>query len=211
LTITDTGTGMTEEALDHLFEPFFTTKGLGKGTGLGLSIVYGIVQQSGGYIKVETKLGRGTTVRVFLPRTQQEPPAVPVPPPDHKAPNAETVGGTETILLVEDRLDVRTLAAKILRGLGYKVLEANGPSQALKIAEDDSRIDLMVTDLIMPDMQGPQLAERIRQSHAEMKIAIMSGSPGPEELNFPFLQKPFTPGRLASTVRHVLDHRQSLP
>jgi two-component system, cell cycle sensor histidine kinase and response regulator CckA len=210
LTITDTGTGMTEEVLGHLFEPFFTTKGPDKGTGLGLSIVYGIVQQSGGYIKVETQLGRGTTVRVFLPRTQQEPPAAPVPPPDQKTPDAATVGGTEPILLVEDRQDVRTLTAKILRGLGYKVLEADGPSQALKIAEGHSRIDLILTDLTMPEMQGPQLAERIRQSHPEMKIAIMSGSVGREALNFPFLQKPFTPKCLASTVRHVLDHRQPL-
>jgi nitrogen-specific signal transduction histidine kinase len=210
LTITDTGTGMTERVLDHLFEPFFTTKEPGKGTGLGLSIVYGIVRQSGGYIKVETQLGRGTSVRIFLPRTQQESPAVPVPTPDDKTGNAVR-GGTETILLVEDRQDVRTLAANILRGLGYKVLEADGPSQALKIAEGESCIDLMLTDLIMPEMQGTELAERIRPSHAEMKIAIMSGYRGPKKLKLPFLQKPFTPERLASAVRDVLDHRQPIP
>lgn len=120
------------------------------------------------------------------------------------------MGGTETILVVEDRLDVRTLASKILRGIGYNVLEADRPSQALEIAEDESRIDLMLTDRIMPEMEGPQLAERIGQSHGETKVAIMSGSPGPEELHFPLLQKPFTPKRLASTVRHVLDDRLPL-
>jgi len=209
LAVTDTGTGMTEEVLGHLFEPFFTTKGPGKGTGLGLSIVYGIVQQSGGYIKVETQLGGGTTVKILLPRIQQESPAAPAPRSEHKT--AATAGGTETILVVEDRQDVRTLAVKILRGLGYKVLEADGPSQALKIAEGNFRIDLVLADLNMPEMQGSDLAERIRQSHLEMKIAIMSGSPGLEELNFPFVQKPFTPERLASTVRQVLDDRMPLP
>ena len=211
LTIADTGTGMTEQALEHLFEPFFTTKEPGKGTGLGLSIVYGIVRQSGGHIKIDTELGRGTCVRIFLPRTQQESPAVPVPMPDDKTENAAVRGGTETILLVEARQDVRTLAANVLRSLGYKVLEADGPSQALKIAEGESRIDLMLTDLIMPEMQGTELAERIRPSHAEMKIAIMSAYAGSQTLKLPLLQKPFTPEQLASAVRDVLDHRQPIP
>jgi two-component system, cell cycle sensor histidine kinase and response regulator CckA len=204
LTITDTGTGMTEEALDHLFEPFFTTKGPGKGSGLGLSIAYGIVQQSGGCIRVESELGRGTSVRIFLPRTQLESPAAPA----QENRKAAVPGGTETILLVEDRQEVRILAANILRTLGYKVLEADGPSQALEIAEDESRIDLMLTDLIMPEMPGTELAERIKLLHAETKIAIMSGSTGPERLKVPFLPKPFTPQSLASIVRQVLDHSQ---
>jgi PAS domain S-box-containing protein len=204
LTITDTGTGMTRETLDHLFEPFFTTKEPGKGTGLGLSIVHGILQQSGGYAKVDSELGRGTSFRIFLPRIQLEPPAAPV----HESGKAATRGGTETILLVEDRQDVRALATNVLRGLGYKVLEADGPSQALEIAESKSRIDLLLTDMIMPGMQGTDLAERIKPSHAEMKIAIMSGYTGREELKHSFLPKPFTPESLAATVRHVLDDGQ---
>ncbi len=207
LTITDTGTGMTQETLDHLFEPFFTTKEPGKGTGLGLSIIYGIVQQSSGYIKVETQLGRGTSFRIFLSRTHQESPGAPV----HEARDAAMRGGTETILLVEDRQDVRTLAANVLRGRGYKVLEAYGASHALKVADSESRIDLLLTDLILPEMQGTDLAERIRPSHAEMKIAFMSGESSPEKFTLPLLQKPFTPESLASAVRHVLDHSQPLP
>jgi signal transduction histidine kinase/CheY-like chemotaxis protein len=205
LAITDTGTGMTKEVLDHLFEPFFTTKEPGKGTGLGLSIVCGIVHDRGGYIKVESKPGHGTTFRVLLPRAQPEPTAAPV----HEDRRTKARGGEETILLVDDRQDVRTLAASLLRGLGYKVLEASGPSQALKIAGGESRIDLMLTDLFLPEMQGTELAERVRSSHAEMQIAFMSGCPDPK-LKSPFLQKPFTPESLAQIVRELLDQRQSV-
>ena len=202
LAITDTGTGMSKEVLDHLFEPFFTTKEPGKGTGLGLSIVYGIVQDRGGYIRVESELGRGTTFRIFLPRAEPEPASAPV------REDTRTVnhGGDETILLVDDRDNVRRLAAGVLRGLGYKVLEAGDPSQALQSAESESRIDLILLDLTLADMHGTELAERIRSSHSEMQIAFMSGCPDPK-LTTPFLQKPFTPDSLAKTVREALDHR----
>ena len=202
LAVTDTGTGMSKEVLDHLFEPFFTTKEPGKGTGLGLSIVYGIVQDRGGYIRVESELGRGTTFRIFLPRAEPEPASAPI------REDSRTVnhGGDETILLVDNRDDVRRLAANVLRGLGYKVLEASDPSQALQSAESESRIDLILLDLILSEMHGTELAERIRSSHLEMQIAFMSGCPDPK-LTTPFLQKPFTPDSLAKTVREVLDHR----
>jgi PAS domain S-box-containing protein len=205
LVITDTGTGMTKEVLDHLFEPFFTTKEPGKGTGLGLSIVYGIVQDRGGYVRAESEPGRGTSFRVLLPRAQPEPTS----PPVVEDRRTGIRGGDETILLVDDREDVRRLAASVLRGLGYKVLEAGDPSQALHIAESESRIDLMLTDLILPEMRGNELAERVRLLHSEVQIAFMSGGLDPK-LETPFLQKPFTPDSLANTVREVLDHRLSV-
>jgi two-component system, cell cycle sensor histidine kinase and response regulator CckA len=202
LTVADTGIGMTKEVLDRLFEPFFTTKEAGKGTGLGLSIIFGIVKQSGGHIKVESEAGRGTSFRVFLPRAQPEATSASV------SENRRTAnqGGDETILLVDDRQDVLTLAATILRGLGYKLLEASDPSQALHVAESESRIDLMLSDLVLPEMQGPELAERMRSLRPEIEIAFMSGCPDPK-IKVPFLQKPFTPDSLAKTVREVLDRR----
>ena len=203
LTVTDTGTGMTKEVLDRLFEPFFTTKEPGKGTGLGLSIVYGIVLDRGGYVTVESDLGRGTSFRILLSRAQPEPISAPV----RKDRPTANRGGDETILLVDDRRDARTLAATILRGLGYKVLEAWDPSQALQIAERESRIDLMLADLILPEMQGAELADRMRSSHAEMQIAFMCACPNPK-LKTPFLAKPFTAESLAATVREALDQRQ---
>jgi two-component system cell cycle sensor histidine kinase/response regulator CckA len=203
LNVTDTGTGMTKDVLDHLFEPFFTTKEPGKGTGLGLSIVYGIIQNRGGYVRVESEPGRGTSFRIFLPRAQPEPASAPV----HGDRQTANRAGDETILLVEDRQDVRTLAVSVLRGLGYKVLEAGDPSQALQISETESQIDLMLADLTLPEMQGTELAERMRSLHAEMQIVFMSGSPDPN-LTIPFLPKPFTPESLAATVREVLDHRR---
>ena len=200
LTVTDTGIGMTKDVLDHLFEPFFTTKEPGKGTGLGLSIVYGIVQDRGGYVRVESEPGRGTSFRIFLPRAQPEPASTPVREDSHTANR----GGDETILLVDDRQDVRTLAVSVLRRLGYRVLEAGDPSQALQIGGNESRIDLMLADLTLPEMRGTELAEHMRSLHAEMQIVFMSGSPNPK-LTSPFLPRPFTPESLAATVREVLD------
>ena len=201
LAITDTGTGMPKAVLDHLFEPFFTTKEPGKGTGLGLSIVYGIVQDRGGYIRVESKLGRGTSFRILLPCAEPEP----APPPVREDTRTANHGGEETILLVDQRDDVRRLAAGVLRGLGYKVFEASDPSQALQWAENEPLIDLMLVDPILHEMHGAELTERMGPLHSEMKIAVMSGYPDPK-LTGPFLQKPLTDS-LAKTVRKVLDHR----
>jgi two-component system cell cycle sensor histidine kinase/response regulator CckA len=201
--VSDTGTGMTDEVRSRLFEPFFTTKEPGQGTGLGLSTVYGIVQQSCGHIVVETAVDRGSTFRLFLPMIPPEPLI-----PEEKDAAPARPGGTETILLVDDRPDVRILTALMLRELGYTVLEANGPAQALNIVH--GKVDLILTDEIMPQMRGTELADTIRASNPNVKVLIMSGYIGSGQSHrfdpgFPFLQKPFTQQELALTVRHILD------
>ena len=208
LTVRDTGTGMTQEVRDHLFEPFFTTKPTGKGTGLGLSTVYGIVQQSGGSIFVDTEPGKGTTARMYFPRVdadvEEEEPPEPV----------VAKRGTETILLVEDREEIREIAATTLRSLGYVVLEAEGSSSALTFVRDRSRpIDLLVTDVAMPGMNGFELADLIRSHRSGMKTLFVSGFLDPEpvsgkppEEHYAYLQKPFTPKALAARVRDLLDY-----
>jgi PAS domain S-box-containing protein len=209
VSVTDSGTGMSEEVRDHLFEPFFTTKEQGKGTGLGLSTVYGIVQQSGGAVQVQTELGRGTTFRLSFPRVNGEAKAVP-----EQDPPLTPQRGTETILLVEDREEVRSLASRILRDLGYTVVETDSPSRALEIGLDRGlTIHLLLTDVVMPAISGLDLAGRIRIYHSGVKILFMSGYSDPEgvseKLNQPgcaYLQKPFTPQSLAAAVRSLLDH-----
>jgi two-component system cell cycle sensor histidine kinase/response regulator CckA len=211
LTVTDSGTGMTEDVRSHLFEPFYTTKVHGQGTGLGLSTVYGIVCQSGGQIMVETAPGEGTSVRILLPRVQWEPSPVPQPHCGSGLPR-----GTETILLMEDRADLRNVAASILRDLGYRVLEAVSPAQALEFVafpgDSDARIHLLLTDVIMSGTSGSELAEAVKASCKEIKVLFMSGSAGPtssrqnlSEGGFAWLQKPFTQATLARAVRDILD------
>jgi PAS domain S-box-containing protein len=205
VTVSDTGTGMSDEVRGHLFEPFFTTKGVGHGNGLGLSTVYGIIQQSEGSIFVDTELGKGTTFRMYLPRIQaeieQDEPSEPAAPRR----------GTETILLVEDRDEVREIAARTLRDQGYVVLEAEGASSALTFVREESRpIDLLVTDVAMPGMNGFELADLVRSHRSGMKTLFMSGFPDAEPADQPapgyaYLQKPFTPGALAGRVRDLLD------
>jgi len=212
LTVTDTGVGMEEETKNHLFEPFFTTKEAGKGTGLGLSTVYGIVKQSQGDIQVHSQLGKGTTVRIYLPSVV-EAPVLDRPltaEPAH-------LRGTETILLVEDEPGVRALAADILRRKGYEVLEAENGRHALLICEScPGMIHLTVSDVVMPEMGGRELAERLSLLQPAMQVLYMSGYaehgaaalPGPEpSLNF--LQKPFTPDALCRKVREILDKPRS--
>jgi two-component system, cell cycle sensor histidine kinase and response regulator CckA len=206
--VSDSGTGMTEEVREHLFEPFFTTKDQGKGTGLGLSMVYGIVQQSGGHILVETAPENGTTFRLYFPTVtvggepspEDDPPVVPL-------------RGSETILLVEDHDDVRQLTARTLRDLGYNVLEADSPSHALELGLDRSRtIHLLLTDIVMPRVNGFDLASRIRTYHSRIKVLYMSGNAGSVDVSekvtqdgSAFLQKPFSPHALATTIRDLLD------
>jgi CheY-like chemotaxis protein len=205
LTVTDTGVGMSAEVRAHMFEPFFTTKAAGHGTGLGLSTVYGIVQQSGGHITVETEPGSGSTFSILLPRIEsakiQEASAKPV-----------LKGGTETILLVEDQSEVRVLTAKILRELGYNVWEADGPGRALELAKYSSvPVHLMLTDVVMPTMSGVELANRVKVAHQEIKVLFMSGYatrlPLSEDplLSEAYIQKPFTPEALGWKVREILD------
>jgi len=210
LTVVDTGHGMDEEVQRHIFEPFFTAKPQGKGTGLGLSTVYGIVKQSGGYIWVDSAPGRGTTVRVVLPRVEGT-----ASEPKTESPPARK--GAETILLAEDDDAVRALGRRILGRWGYTVLEAANGQEALERL-DGSQVDLLVTDLIMPHMGGRELVERVRSSHPGLPVLVMSGYADDRELRGElersgdvFLGKPFTPDALARAVRDALDRRSTRP
>jgi CheY-like chemotaxis protein len=210
LAVSDTGIGMNKEVHAHLFEPFFTTKEPGKGTGLGLSTVYGIIQQSDGYIAVDTEVDKGTTFRIFLPMVP-----TPAPPADVAAVGAAVFGGTETILLVEDDKDVRVLAATILRDLGYNVLEAENADEALKTIEHYvPAIHLILTDVVMPGMAGPELLQRVKSTSPAIKTLLMSGYGDSHaadqrisEPGFASIQKPFTPEALGAKVRAILDQR----
>ena len=210
LTVSDTGVGMSEEMQRHVFEPFFTTKEVGKGTGLGLSTVYGIVQQSGGYIMVHSEAGRGTRFDIYLPRLESERarrasgahPSVAVPQP-----------GSETILLVEDDTAIRGLLRQVLRDRGYTVLDARDAAEALRVATHHrGPIQLVVTDVILPQMSGPDLADQLCKGRPELRVLYISGYTddeivrrGVSTARMAFLQKPFTPETLTRTVREVLD------
>ena len=207
LTVADTGIGMSAEVRAHLFEPFFTTKAPGCGTGLGLSTVYGIIQQSGGHITVETEPDRGTTFSIILPRI--EPTAI-----QDAAAKPVLKGGTETILLVEDQKEVRVLTATILRELGYNVWEADGSDRALELAQYSSApVHLILTDVVMPTMSGVELARRVKIVQHGIKVLFMSGyaarPPVNEDplLSEAYIQKPFTPEGLGLKVREILDQR----
>jgi two-component system cell cycle sensor histidine kinase/response regulator CckA len=264
LEVSDTGTGMDANTQAHLFEPFFTTKEQGKGTGLGLSTVYGVVEQSGGSIAVDTELGRGTTFRIYLPKVEapaqpRESPvapatrfptarpaapaptvagapsaavASPTPPRVPQAPAAQVSGvpaaptpgfplaapeatpsRAETILLVEDALRVRAVVREILEMSGYHVLEARHGAEALEISErHQGPIHIMVTDVVMPQMSGRELAQRLAPVRPDMKVLYMSGYTddaivrhGVLGAGMAFLSKPFTPDALAAKVREVLE------
>jgi len=208
LEVTDTGTGMDLETQGKIFEPFFTTKGQGKGTGLGLATVYGIVKQSGAGIEVESQVDRGTTFRIYFPRT--ETPAF-TDAAGEATPSANL--GTETILLVEDEDAVRDLAQRILQSRGYTVLSAQHGGDALQMAAVPSqRIDLVLTDIVMPAMNGRELAEALRISKPGLRVIFMSGYTDDEivrrglhDPNVSFLPKPFTAESLSREVRKALD------
>lgn len=206
LALTDTGCGMSPETIEHIFEPFFTTKPAGKGTGLGLATVYEIVSQAGGFVRVESEIGQGTTFRVYLPlaagEVQHAPAALPTP----------SRVGSECVLLVEDEDALRAMMRHALRRQGYTVLEARNAGEALLLSEQSTMpIHLLLTDVVMPIMRGTQLAARLRELKPELKVLLISGyaedlADGLERQQADgMLQKPFTADALMARVRKVLD------
>jgi two-component system, cell cycle sensor histidine kinase and response regulator CckA len=197
---------MTDEVKTHLFEPFFTTKGLGRGTGLGLATCYGIVCQSGGDIRVYSELNSGTTFKIYLPRTDATP---------ESAANVDLESlplGAESVLIVEDDPSVRKLAVAILHSCGYQVQESNNAFEALSLIKRNPRFDLVITDVIMPQMSGKDLYDQIKSQLPHIKVLLMSGYTddalahhGVLDEGLFFLEKPFSPAKLAQKVREVLD------
>ncbi|WP_122984076.1 response regulator, partial [Methylobacterium indicum] len=228
--VSDTGTGMTPEVMEKIFEPFFTTKEVNKGTGLGLSTVFGIVKQSGGYIDVRSTIGQGTVFAIYLPRhvpvPEAEAPEVsadlpapaaggapaPASAAEAQKPAARDLTGHGTILLVEDEDPVRAVNARALTARGYTVLEAASGLEALQIMEErDVPVDLVVSDVVMPEMDGPTLLRELRKGHPSLKVIFVSGYaedafrknlPDGEEFNF--LPKPFSLKQLVETVKTTM-------
>jgi two-component system, cell cycle sensor histidine kinase and response regulator CckA len=204
--VSDTGHGMTPEVLAHLFEPFFTTKPREKGTGLGLATTYGVVQQAGGTIDVDSVVGKGTTFRVYLPRADQSVDG------SQERPGAPSLPrGRGTVLLVEDEDAVRELAVKVLERLGYRLLVASHGAEAVALAERHGAIDVLLTDVVMPGMSGRDLANRLAPLHPEMEVLYTSGYTeeviahhGVLDPGLRFLPKPYTPQSLASAVQAAI-------
>jgi CheY-like chemotaxis protein len=209
--VSDTGVGMSPEVKDRVFEPFFTTKEVGHGTGLGLATVFGIVAQSGGDITVESEIDEGTTFTVYLPCVEQ----------DQEARDSETdvPGGDEVVLVVEDEAEVRRMTCNMLRGLGYDVLAASDGKSAIKMIEKTGNaVDLVLSDVVMPRMGGPECAEHLRSLRPELPIVYMSGHAersllrhGAFDIDTKLIQKPFTLKELSTTVRKALDERNLSP
>jgi CheY-like chemotaxis protein len=208
LSVSDTGKGMSEEVKAHIFEPFFTTKERGSGTGLGLATTYGAVKQAGGSIEVYSEVGIGTTFKIYLPRIEEEA----VKPVKDDRPSG-IQGGPETVLVVEDEDTLRTLCERILGDLGYRVMPARNGAEAIALAQGyGDRIDLLLTDVVMPGMNGRELATQMVLHHPEMQVLFMSGytddaigKHGVLDEGVSFIGKPYTPLALARKVREILD------
>jgi CheY-like chemotaxis protein len=208
LAVSDTGIGMDKATQQRLFEPFFTTKAVGRGTGLGLATCYGIIKQHGGNIWVYSEVGQGTTFKIYLPRVEEAAEPLPQADGPHAMPR-----GAEVVLLVEDEPAVRALTARVLRAQGYTVLVAGNGAEALQVIQAyPGVIDLLVTDLMMPEMSGKALAEHVVRHYPGIRVLFISGYTdraivhhGRLERDMAFLQKPFTPLSLAEKVREALD------
>ena len=211
LSVTDTGTGMDEQTRRRLFEPFFTTKVAGKGTGLGLATVYGIVKQSGGFVFADTELGKGTRFRVYLPRVDQPVEKASVEPVKTSAIQS----GSATLLVVEDERAFRELLHEGLRSMGYQVLVASNGVEALQVAEEyDGQIRVLITDVIMPQMSGPELAECLTKARGNIDVLYMSGytddklAPIVESRGeLIWIQKPFYIDDLVRKIQEVLERK----
>jgi CheY-like chemotaxis protein len=210
LAVSDTGSGMDQETQERIFEPFFTTKDVGKGTGLGLSTVYGIVKQSGGNIWVYSEPGMGTVFKVYLPRIDDATSAITS---EKRAQEAAALRGSETILLVEDEDIVRGLTRKILMQAGYSVLDAKGGEEAIRVCRAHAGpIDLLLTDVVMPEMSGKEVADRLLELRPGIRVVFMSGYTDEAivqhdvlNVSVEFIQKPFTWIALTKKVRDVLN------
>jgi two-component system, cell cycle sensor histidine kinase and response regulator CckA len=208
ISISDNGCGMGKEVVDHLFEPFFTTKGIGKGTGLGLAIVYGIVKQNEGYIHVDSQPGEGTTFRIYLKHVPEN--ILEAGPKTMDIPRHEVM---ETVLIVEDEILILNLSKRILESLGYNVLIANHPKDAIQLAREYAGdIHLLLTDIVMPEMNGREISNRLLLLRPGLKCLFMSGYTddviahhGVLDEGMNFIQKPFTVATLETRVREVLD------
>jgi two-component system, cell cycle sensor histidine kinase and response regulator CckA len=206
--VSDSGSGMDQSTMDHAFEPFFTTKGLGLGTGLGLATVYGIVKQVKGHVSIDSQLGRGTTVTILIPVTDEVVPRAR----DLKS-GQPSKPATGTVLIVDDYGDLRDLMEEILRQAGYTVFSAQDGKSAMALARDHrGEIDVLLTDIVMPSMLGSELAEQMKVEHPDLRVLFMSGFARPVEgpagtvgADTPLLQKPFMGQELLDKMREVLD------
>jgi CheY-like chemotaxis protein len=214
ISVTDTGSGMPREVIDRAFEPFFTTKEAGHGTGLGLSQVYGFVRQSGGHVRIYSEVGQGTTIKMYFPRLNAPNDELPESA-DEPIAEAET---SETILIVEDDADVRTYLAEVLRNLNYRVITAQNAQAALTmLLQEDRRVDLLLTDIVMPGINGRELGRRAHTMRPQLPILYMTGYSrnavvhhGRLDEGVELLQKPVSQAQLAAQVRRLLDRPREL-
>jgi CheY-like chemotaxis protein len=213
LSVSDTGHGMDAATLQRMWEPFFTTKAIGHGTGLGLSMVYGSVKQSGGFVWADSAPGKGTVIEVYWPEIQAEPEQ-----PGESSGGSTLKGGTETIIIAEDDITLRSLSVRTLAGLGYQCLAAGSAEEVLTLLKGGETVDLVITDVVMPGMSGGGLGERLAFERPGLPVLFISGFADEDvirrgllEAGRPFLQKPFTLADLARKVREVLDRATISP